>query len=217
MKKVFIFLVFFSFIIGNVSAQDALAPNKRLKSGVWLKFGYDVTFTNFLTTEDVNSTERAANNGLDFQLGSTFYIGPRIANMLRFGLDANWLDFSYFKLKSHYFTNGTDYFLNAFEVGPIISFSPVKYIAFDLYGRVVPSFSLMYYEAPGTTSSNTSYTYFGYNTNGLIGASFRVAVFSVGFEYNFGKMAYTDTKDSEATKGSKVFINNLRLLIGLKF
>jgi hypothetical protein len=225
MKKMFIFLALLSVTIGTISAQD-FSPNKRLKSGIWLKMGYDATFSNFLSTNetligyngyDVGSS--AADYGLDFQFGTTFYIGPRIANKLRFGLDVAWLDFSYFKLNSNYGTNGMDFFFNFFELGPKISFSPVSSIAFDLYGRIVPSFSLMTNDfASGTSTSTSTTTSFGYNTTCLIGASFRVKVFVVGVEYNLGKMAYTDTNtDDNATKSPKLITNNLRILLGFKF
>ena len=181
MKKIFIFLVLSSFIIGVVSAQDAFAPNKRLKSGVWLKMGYDAAFTNFMSKAAVNHTTSITDYGINAQLGTTFYIGPRIANMLRFGLDIGWIDFSYYKLKSTYFDNGSNYFISFFELGPKISFSPVKYIAFDLYGRISPSLSLLYY-LQNDMGSSTDVAYTGYRTNGLIGASFRIGVLSIGPE-----------------------------------
>jgi len=216
MKKMFIFLALLSVTIGTISAQD-LTPNKRLKSGFWMKLGYDATFSNFLYADDeTHFGSNLADLGVDAQLGTTFYLGPRIGNMLRFGLDACWLDFSYFKLNDTYFHNGTDLFLNFLEIGPKISFSPVKYIAFDLYGRVVPSFSLLFYDET-ITNSSTNYSYTGFNVSGLVGASFRLGVFEMGVEYNFGKMKYIDTKTSDNSSDSKVNTDNLRILLGFKF
>ncbi len=213
MKKTIITLMLLSLVIGYASAQDA---NKRLKSGFWLKMGYDDPMSNFLYPKGATIKDRAADYGVDFQLGTTFYIGPRIGDKLRFGLDAGWLDFSYIALNSNVGSNGMDFFLNALEVGPIISFAPNKTIAFDLYGRVVPSFSFMYFHSDyGTTSQDEGYT--GYNTNGLIGASFRVKFFVVGAEYNFGGMEYLSTEDSKYGNLVKVKINNVRILLGFKF
>jgi hypothetical protein len=218
MKKILVFLVLSGLIIGNIFAGDGFDPNKRLKSGVWLKFGYDATTSKFLYNEDATRfDEKMSNFGLNFQLGTTFYLGPRIGNMLRFGLDAGWLDFSYFTLNSDFFDNGNDYFLNFFQVGPIISFSPVKAIAFDAYVRVVPSLSFLHYEN-NNLGSTTSYDYLGYHTNGLFGVTFRAGVFSTGFEYNFGKMKYAYLgEDTSVEDTDLLFVNNLRLLIGFKF
>jgi hypothetical protein len=214
MKKNLLVFALLGIMIGFANAQDV--PNKRLKSGVWMKAGYDATFSNFLTTGSGLNNTKAGNFGVDFQLGTTFYIGPRIGNMLRFGLDAGWLDFSYIGLNTTYFPNGQDYFLNFLELGPIISFSPNKYIAFDMYGRVVPSFSFLYYES-GTGTNQVNRGYWGYNTNGLMGVTFRVKVFAVGFEYNFGGMEYLSTDESTYSNTAKVKINNLRILLGFKF
>jgi len=216
MKKTIILFALMSFVIGNISAQD-LSPNRRLKSGVWLKLGYDATFSNFLTQESyVVPDYKVTDFGVNFQLGTTFYIGPRIANKLRFGLDAAWLDFSYFQLNSNYYNsqNGMNFFLNFLEVGPIISFSPMDKIAFDLYGRVVPGYSLMFYDQSVSGSTDT-YGYYGYHVNGLVGATFRFKVFSAGVEYNFGKTKYIDLDDSDIN--AKLITNNLRILLGFKF
>ena len=215
MRKTIITLILLSFIIGNTSAQDD-SPNKRLKSGFWLKLGYDAPMSNFLYRKGATIGDRAADYGADFQLGTTFYIGPRIGNKLRFGLDAGWLDFSYIALNSRIGNSGMDLFLNFVELGPIISFSPNKNIAFDLYGRVVPSFSLMYFNTTiAGTYQDEGYT--GFSTNGLIGASFRAKVFLVGVEYNFGGMKYLSMNDTKYGDLVKLKINNVRILLGFKF
>jgi hypothetical protein len=215
MKKTIIALILLSFIIGNTSAQDD-SPNKRLKSGFWLKLGYDAPMANFLYLKGATIGDRNADYGANFQLGTTFYIGKRIGNKLRFGLDAGWLDVSYIGLNSRVGSDGMNFFINLLEVGPIISFSPNKSIAFDLYGRVVPSFSLMYYNTTILgTYQDEGYT--GFSTNGLIGASFRAKVFLVGIEYNFGGMKYASVDDTEYGDLPKLKINNIRLLLGFKF
>jgi len=220
MKKTFILFALLSFVIGNISAQD-LSPNRRLKSGVWLKLGYDATFSNFLTQKGITvSGDKVSDYGVNFQFGSTFYIGPRIANKLRFGLDAAWIDFSYFQFNQNFWDNGMGFFFNFLEVGPKISFSPVSSIAFDLYGRIVPSFSLL---IGNQSVQNTTYNYVynGFNASGIMGASFRYKVFMAGVEYNFGKMTYNvTTEDSnpyQIDKTPKIITNNLRVYIGFKF
>jgi hypothetical protein len=214
MRKTIIALMLLSLVIGYANAQDA--PNRRLKSGVWLKMGYDAPMANFLYPKGATIGDRAADYGIDFQLGTTFYIGPRIGNMLRFGLDVCWLDFSYIALDSRVGSNGMDIFLNAMELGPIISFSPNKSIAFDMYGRVVPSFSFLYFnQNMGTTSQEQVYT--GYNTNGLIGVSFRAKAFLIGVEYNFGGMEYISSDETTYHNLVKSKTDNVRLLLGFKF
>jgi hypothetical protein len=213
MKKTLLIFALCGFIIGIANAQDA---NRRLKSGVWLKMGYDATPSSFLYSQNEIIYDKAADYGADFQLGTSFYIGPRIGNMLRFGLDASWLDFSFFGLNSNYATNGSAYFLNFLEVGPIISFSPHKTIAFDLYGRIVPSLSFLYYEGYIGTSTEAR-NYWGYSTNGLIGLSFRAKVFLIGAEYNFGGMNYISADQSSYNDWDRVKTSNIRLLLGFKF
>ena len=213
MRKTMIALMLLSLVIGFANAQDA---NRRLKSGVWLKMGYDAPLGNFLYPKGATIGDRAADYGVDFQLGTTFYIGPRIGNMLRFGLDAGWLDFSYIALNSNVGSSGMDLFLNALELGPIISFAPTKSIAFDLYGRVVPSFSFMYYNTT-ILGDYQDRGYWGYNTNGLIGVSFRAKAFLVGMEYNFGGMEYLSSDEGTYDNLDKLKTSNVRLLLGFKF
>jgi hypothetical protein len=70
------------------------------------------------------------------------------------------------------------------------------------------------------TNGTASITYLGVNINGLVGVTFRIKVFSLGTEYNFGKMQYSSNYSSmsgENLKTGKLITNNLRILLGLKF
>jgi len=231
MKRALISFGILSFIILNAVAQDD-APNKKLKSGIWIKAAYAAPFGNFMYANGQSHDTKAANFGANLQFGATIYLGPRIANKLRFGIDVCAVDLSYFSINTNYFNSNPNYFpfegsnshkdmvifINSLEVGPKISFSPNKNFAVDLYCRMVPGISLLNFETNATTEPATI-NYLGLQLNSVLGIAFRVKAFEIGCEYKTGRTSYgssySDTYGN-AINTSALNTANLRILIGFR-
>jgi hypothetical protein len=232
MNKYFILSGILVILIMNVAAQDD-APNKKLKSGIWVKAAYAAPFGNFMYANGQSHITNAANFGVNLQFGATIYLGPRIANKLRFGIDACAVDFSYFSINPNYFNSNPNYFpfdgsdshkdmvifINFLEIGPKISFSPNKNFAIDLYCRMVPGISLLNFETNATTEPVTI-NYLGLQLNSLLGIAFRVKAFEIGCEYKTGRTSYGSSySDTYGNAINTTALNtaNLRILIGVRF
>lgn len=115
--------------------------------------------------------------------GRTFYLHRNpIANFLNFGIDATWADVNYSMFdmgeapKMHQAEIGM-------QVGPSITFTPVKRLQIHIYGRYAPTFALRYdgdviggnYASMFVAGGNLSYSFFG-----------------VGVEYRKGSTIYKE-------------------------
>ena len=77
--------------------------------------------------------------------GRTFYLHKKpIANFLNIGIDATWIDVNYAMYKKSL----TDMTLHqaelAMQVGPSLTFTPVKRLQVHLYGRYAPTFAMRF-------------------------------------------------------------------------
>lgn len=217
MKKVLLSLFIFVVGLGSVSAQSYLknysvVKHKTLHTGFVLKAGLFSPASKFGYAQGETVDENIAKKGFNFQVGTCFYITPVIAKKLRIGLDAHWLDISYALLDMGS-VSGTGSALNLgfLGVGPIVSFSPTEKIAFDAYYKIMPTFGSLIFD-----NGSSSETYGGLGFTSVYGAGFRFSVLYVGAEYNSGKVDYK-TSDELGVNPGKLFINNMRIFVGVRF
>ena len=107
--------------------------------------------------------------------GRTFYLHKKpIANFLNIGIDATWIDLNYAMYKPFAETTLHQAEL-AMQVGPSLTFTPVKRLQVHLYGRYAPTFAMRYdsdqfggnYASIFVAGGNLSFGFFG------VGAEYR--------------------------------------------
>ena len=110
--------------------------------------------------------------------GRTFYLHKKpIANFLNIGIDATWIDVNYAMYKKSL----TDMTLHqaelAMQVGPSLTFTPVKRLQVHLYGRYAPTFAMRF---DGEQFGGNYATMF------VAGGNLSFGFFGVGAEYRMG-------------------------------
>ena len=112
--------------------------------------------------------------------GRTFYLHKKpIANFLNIGIDATWIDLNYAMYKPTALTDATLHQAElAMQVGPSLTFTPVKRLQVHLYGRYAPTFAMRY----------DSEVFGGnYATMFVAGGNLSFGFFGIGAEYRMGK------------------------------
>lgn len=213
-------------------ASESKGESKSYKStldgGLYLRAGLVFPSSKYMMGN-------AKNFGYDFQMGSQYYIGPVVANRLRFGLDVTWYDFAYTQLDA---PSGHSLIASALGVGPLMSFAIADNFAVTTYGKAVPTFAFSVgEEAINYTEPNTGTLLYtenkvmgrgGFCIAGIWGIDMRYSLFNLGFEINWGnpnaKEVFSDVSSiTSAVKSEPVIsydsfkINNTRVYIGLRF
>jgi hypothetical protein len=171
--------------------------------------------------------------GAVFEMGSIFMLnGIKIAKGLRIGINADYLS-----LTTHVFTSDdisgtyTDVaFFVGSKLGPCISYSPVKRLVFDVYGKVNPVwFSGMnssYSYSSGYSGDDNNDTYLGFvDMKFSIGFNIRYSILMTGFEYNPGALKLQNVDNDEYLgngwdpndNGDKTKMPGYNITIGLSF
>lgn len=111
--------------------------------------------------------------------GRTFYLHKKpIANFLNIGIDATWIDVNYAMYKNNHAETTLHQAELALQVGPSLTFTPVKRLQVHLYGRYAPTFAMRY----------DSEVFGGnYVTMFVAGGNLSFGFFGVGAEYRMGK------------------------------
>lgn len=177
-----------------------------LSNGIYLRWGVVHPTIKYLKSEEHVNGERNGVIGGNFQFGTQFYIGRRIAGRYRMGLDVTWLEASYVKLSEDYLSEHKSYSDDfgihgtAFGMGPLISYSARAKTAVDAYFKILPSM----YMNPGDG---------GVNLHKVFGLSFRHSVFNIGIETYFGEIGIWESVDDHDARQ----LNNTRLYLGFRF
>ena len=155
--------------------------------------------------------------GASITFGKTFYLHKKpIANLIRFGIDATWIDLNYAKYK-FYYNEKKENIHNAevaMHVGPSVTFTPVNGLNICGYFRYAPTFSAIY----STANDNYNLTY---ATRFVGGASVSYKFFGVGFESRFGNCKYDDfmafAKEIEDPLKIKTKLTGYRVYLTFRF
>lgn len=123
--------------------------------------------------------------GASITLGNTYFIKPiSIGNVLRFGIDASWIDlnYDYFKVeRDHSASMVYDQIEVAVQVGPSLTLTPTDLIRMSGYFRYAPTLSFLL----GNNHKEVSYgSYFV----GGINVSYKFL--GIGVESRFGTAEY---------------------------
>ena len=170
------------------------------------------------TMEQGNFPKLKSNYGMGFTVGKIFYLHKKpIANCLKFGIDATWLDINYTNYKIEHITYwGTDKYDYhqgevSMHVGPSLTITPVKNLNIVVYIRYAPTFSGLY--ANDKFSGN-------YASMFVSGASLSYGVIGLGIESRFGNSkynAFSFDKDSKDVDKVKTTFSGFRAFISFRF
>lgn len=199
----------------------SLAQNTYTLRPSYLNLSYVHQNLKFAGADKVNSSFGAA-----FTIGHTYYIckNKPIANMIRFGLDATWLDLNYAnynfkdpmqeeKEKIHQLEIGM-------QVGPSVTITPVKNLNISAYFRFAPSFAALFMQEDKKVGRS-------YASFFVTGASVTYKIIGLGIEKRWGKCTYKgvnleDGEDEETAYSllpfsSAVKTNGLRIYLSFRF
>jgi hypothetical protein len=152
----------------------------------------------------------------------------RLAPGMRIGINVDYLSICYHQLDANRETSLEYKYMDVSlgsKIGPSFSYSPVKHLAFDIYGKINPVWI-------GAANSqlvhvdNSDQTYLGYlGIKYSLGLNIRYAALITGFEFNPGSMRFKNTSDgidhdpylynSDGTNKTKIPCYNIT--IGLCF
>ncbi len=193
MKKIFLLTLILLACV-QVYGQDS-KPRKR-----YFNLGFARQDMKF---EETDMTLKS-NFGASLAFGRTFFLHKNpVAGMIRFGIDATWIDITYTNYKvefremyeGEYESEKTDFHQAeiAMNVGPSITVTPVKNLSIHGYFRYAPSFSA-FYDSDAVRGGYASYF--------LGGGSVSYGVIGLGVEARFGNCKYKefgggDSEDDE--------------------
>lgn len=153
----------------------------------WKKKYRNIGFVN-TSLEQEETPKLKSNYGVSFTVGKTFYLHKPILGILRFGLDATWIDLNYtnYKIKhiTYWETENKQYHQGeaSMHIGPSITINPIGKLSIHGYYRYAPSFSVLY----------TDDFHYNYATFFVGGASISYGAIGLGFESRHGKCKYNN-------------------------
>ena len=141
-----------------------------------------------------------SNYGVSISRGRTYFLHKKpLARMIRFGIDATWIDINFTNYKLQYEYGGSDYSFGyggyeeetettnfyqvevAMQVGPSITVSPIKNLNVNAYFRYAPGFSGLY-DSDSFHGAFSSYF--------VGGGTVYYKMIGVGVEARFGSCKY---------------------------
>ena len=152
--------------------------------------------------------------GAAFTVGRTYYICKKspILNMIRFGIDATWIDLNYsnYKFENKYGYDGGNFEwltenIHQAEIGmqggQSITITPVKRLSIHGYFRYAPSFSALF---DGGDFKGSYGSFF------VTGANVSYSVIGVGIEKRWGQANYKSFIDIEGYGSSEKVSDKLK-------
>lgn len=186
-------------VISELSSKIQKVENDERNEAIWNKrkkyfhFGY---MNQTLTHQDFPGLEWKSDFGFSMGMGRTYYLHKKpLFNMMKFGLDATWLDISYAKYSQpkgweEPFEStelddeedlGTHQVEIGLHIGPSVTINPVDHLKLSGYFHFVPSGSVIILN----DEANASYV-----SNFAVGAAISYKVISLGIESRWGKAKY---------------------------
>lgn len=186
-------------------------------NGHWKRKYFNIGFVN-TTMEQDGMPKLKSNYGASFTLGKTFYLHKKaVANLMKFGIDATWLDLTYTNYDVRYITywdekkyqiHETEF---AMQVGPSITINPIPKLSILGYFHYAPSYSC-YYANEKFGGSYASYW--------VGGCSVAYDIIGLGIETRFGNGKFDNILpigDSESSGKVSVNTNGFRAFLIFKF
>lgn len=218
MKKAFLFLLL-SFQIMSIHAQynksiQDMSIHDDQDNKEWMKMFINLSFTNAKILQD-DVQDLKSNYGAAFTVGRIYYLHKPIANILRFGVDATWLDLNYTNYDiehiTYWETNKYQYHQGevSMHVGPSVTFEPIKKFAAHAYFQYAPTFAVIY--------TGDSETFYGnYASLWIAGCNVSYGAIGLGIESRFGRTNYKPLGSLDSIDFSSS-ISGFRAYLSFKF
>lgn len=193
-------------VVNELSSKIQQIENGERNATIWNKrkkyfhIGY---MNQTLTNQDIPDLEWKSGFGFSMGMGRTYYLHKKpLFNMVKFGLDATWLDISYAKYlqpkgwKEAYESAelddgenlGTHQVEIGLHIGPSLTINPVNHLKLSGYFHFIPSGSIIILNE----EANASYV-----SNFAVGAAISYKVISLGIESRWGKAKYNSLSVDE--------------------
>lgn len=168
-----------------------------------------------MTLKQKNAENLKSNYGLSANVGTTFFLHKKpIGGIMRFGLDATWLDVNYTNYRIKHITNaGTDKYSYhqgeiSIHIGPSVSITPDEKWNINAYFRYAPSFSMLYADDA---------FYGNYATFFVTGASCSYGTIGLGAEARFGNCKYHEFDSGDGASIDKATYSGWKIYLTYKF
>lgn len=186
MKKIFLLLLVLGITLPGI-AQDS----GDLDNQFYFRFGYSKPAKGYIGAQDSDLWDYFSRHGGTFELGHIFMFNKAaLADGLRPGLNVDWLELSYNQLTET--DPGADFAIGmlkvASKIGPSLTYSPVKLVAFDVFVKAKFSWvgGLAIWDLGEVDEVFLDGTTLGVAT----GLNVRLAFLMLGFEYNYDSMKF---------------------------
>lgn len=182
---------------------------KKKQENIWARRKYfNIGYANQqLEPKDHETGKLSSDFAVSLTTGRTYYLHKKpILNMIRFGIDWSYLDFSFAKYSQEIFDistdkynydNNNDYYPEyeesetadlykmelGMQVGPSITINPVDYLKVSAYFRYAPCFSILLDRYEGDF-------YNSYGSFFVAGAAVSYKVISLGVEKHWGTSSF---------------------------
>ena len=205
MKKIFVSIIALSISLLTLAQNSGDSQNSGdLKNQFYFRWGFSKPTEGFFGIpndylysdryyghnfylDDYTFWDHATRRGGIFELGSIFFLNSLpLADGLRLGINADYVEFSFHRLKwtdpeIYVYEETAELYKLASKVGLAISYSPVKDLVFDTYFKYKFSWVSLYRDFEITDEDS----YFGLGGMGYsYGFNIRYRVLLAGFEFN---------------------------------
>lgn len=212
MKKLLLIFSLFSLCASAFGQQKELKKELR---PAYLNLSYSIQHLDLGDGDKLD-----ANYGAAFTVGRSFYLNKNkpLARMIRFGIDATWLDLNYanysqtYQYEGHEETSQMHQAEIGMQVGPSIHIAPVRRLNAHLYFRYAPTFGAIYSE--DTFGGN-------YASFFVTGISVNYGAIGVGAERRWGSCKYKEFGGGDSEEGdssaSRLKTAGMRVYITFRF
>ena len=212
MKKIVFFLAVV--IIAGFTTNSFAQKNRTLSRGFSISLITGLPIGNYGWIRDGNIDEFKLGYIAGLQIGSRWYFSP--GEKFGAGLMVNWFDITAgYKSTTNGFgtTNRAVADVSVCEFGPIATFALSDDIALDAYYNLRPTGFANIFQFDNNTDEES---YAGGGVSHAIGTAFRWNVLNVGLEFVLGSIKCSNTNPDYNFEG-KFMINNIRIMLGVKF
>jgi hypothetical protein len=216
MKKLMLLLavILFTGIITDSYAQK----DRILSKGFSINLIAGIPSNNYGWVVDVDlDDEYKVGPIMGLQIGSRWYFSP--GERFGAGLMVNWFDFTgAFKSTSSGSVTWNRFVadITVLELGPVATFKIADNLGVDAYYNLRPT-GLASIITSSFGDEDDSEGYAGIAPTHAFGAAFRWNVLSVGAEYVIGRIKCSNVDSEEYDPTEKFMVNNLRIMLGVKF
>jgi hypothetical protein len=196
----------------SILSMSVFAQEGNLKSQFYFRLGTSIPSWESYGAANKATWSDTKRFGAEIEMGSIFMLNAiHLAKGMRIGINVDYISLNYHEFEVNRNSELTKYtFIDGYlgtKIGPSFSYSPVKHLVFDIYGKINPVWIGL--ANSHSDASDFDQTYLGYmGIKYSFGFNIRFAALITGFEYNPGSMKFKDTS-SDGT-GSTILGNYMQ-------